>query len=37
MAYDGFMEDYSKLDGQRYAAVTDDMYDKSISGWVDKP
>ncbi len=30
----GFMEEYDKLDGQRYAAATDDMYTEGYSGYI---
>ena len=32
-AYNGFTDDY---DGERYKAITDDMYTKSISGYIEK-
>lgn len=32
-AYNGFTDDY---DGKRYKAVTDDMYTKGISGYIEK-
>ena len=33
-AESGFMEQYNKMDGQRYAAATDDMYTEGYSGYV---
>ena len=34
IADSGFMEQYDKLDGQRYAAATDDMYTEGYSGYL---
>lgn len=33
-ANSGFMDQYGKLDGQRYAAATDDMYTEGYKGYV---
>lgn len=30
----GFMEQYDKMDGQRYASATDDMYTEGYSGYI---
>ena len=32
-AYNGFTDDY---DGERYKSVTDEMYTKGISGYIEK-
>ena len=33
-ADNGFMEKYSTLDGQRYSAISDDMYTEGYQGYV---